>query len=69
MTTITLICVCDEEMCFCTERVSVEVDAYGAADKYDVACTWCEKGGHMWEPGGQRMPKPRRMGFRIGGET
>lgn len=48
--TIPLLCVCDEEMCFCSNMV----DAPLTLPAPEIACPECAAGHHVWSPGGPR---------------
>lgn len=53
--TMELLCVCDEEMCFCTNKViaTIDVDQQipGAVMRApEIACDQCKAGDHRWAP-------------------
>lgn len=47
-----LLCICDEEWCYCDTLVEVEVDPDDRLP--DVPCAECKAGHHVWEPEGER---------------
>lgn len=49
---ITQFCVCDEEMCYCTEATEMPLDQ--AAQGGEWTCPQCAAGHHVWSPGGSR---------------
>lgn len=45
---IRLLCICDEEMCFCTNMVLMPLGVI------EMACPECDQGFHVWEMLGER---------------